>query len=317
MSQTTSLAFDELPRGSGGIGAADQMNQVLSESGFDVPVSLYDEALALARDGRLAPATERLRMLLVLDPSDGEAALLLGKVLAARNQWQEALAHLDAAAANGAVLPPGLRDEVVNRLQQQIQDAEEHRNRVAARERGEIRNLRNEAKRLRSDNAQLEVQVEELSRRVRLWSSATALVAGSASALLLASLLFGGTPEAPEPLASETPPPVESAELPPPTAVEGTPGAAVVEASPPAEVVAEPAPAVVAPAPEAETPAKQAPSKTAKVHVVKKGDTLGKIAHQYYGKSSHWPRIRDANRDVIGKNGNLKLGTKLKIPPKK
>ena len=34
------------------------------------------------------------------------------------------------------------------------------------------------------------------------------------------------------------------------------------------------------------------------VHTVQKGETLGHTARQYYGKSSQWNRILEANRDV-------------------
>ncbi|MBO86023.1 MAG: hypothetical protein CL927_11755, partial [Deltaproteobacteria bacterium] len=68
MSQSSVVAFDESLRGEGGSGAAEHIARVLHDSGVDVPGSLYDEALSLAQEGRLAPATERLRMLLVLDP---------------------------------------------------------------------------------------------------------------------------------------------------------------------------------------------------------------------------------------------------------
>ena len=76
-------------------------------------------------------------MLLTLDPIDSDASLLLGKVLAARGQWQEALQRLDAAQANGARVPNDLRERVENALRNQIQDAEEQRLRLAARERTE------------------------------------------------------------------------------------------------------------------------------------------------------------------------------------
>ncbi len=90
-------------------------------------------------------------MLLTLDPIDADASLLLGKVLAARGQWQEALQRLDAAQANGLNVPTALRDKIEMSLRNQVQTSEEQRLRVAARERGEIRKLRAEAKRLRSD----------------------------------------------------------------------------------------------------------------------------------------------------------------------
>ena len=86
MSQAYPLAFDEQPRGAGGPGAAEHIARVLHDSGVDVPGSLYDEALALIGDGRLGPATDRLRMLRTLDPSAGEAALLLRQVPATRGQ---------------------------------------------------------------------------------------------------------------------------------------------------------------------------------------------------------------------------------------
>jgi nucleoid-associated protein YgaU len=50
------------------------------------------------------------------------------------------------------------------------------------------------------------------------------------------------------------------------------------------------------------------------VHTVKKGETLGHIARQYYGKSSQWKRILDANRDVLPSESKLQPGMKLKVP---
>lgn len=52
-----------------------------------------------------------------------------------------------------------------------------------------------------------------------------------------------------------------------------------------------------------------------RVHRVRKGDTLSKIALQYYGKTSLWRRIYDANRDKIDSPDNLKSGIELNIPP--
>ncbi len=49
-------------------------------------------------------------------------------------------------------------------------------------------------------------------------------------------------------------------------------------------------------------------------HVVQKGETLGKIAEQYYGDASLYTKIFEANKDVI-KNPNLiQIGWKLRIP---
>lgn len=310
MSQSSVVAFDESLRGEGGSGAAEHIARVLHDSGVDVPGSLYDEALSLAQEGRLAPAAERLRMLLVLDPADAEAALLLGKVLAERRQWQEALAQLDAAAAKGARLPRGLREEVERQLRRKVQDAEEHRARVAARERGEVRALRQEARRLRSESAVLEQQLEDLEKRVRMWSNATAVVAGSAAALLMAAMLFGGPSAEPESVASTAvvEAPVASA----PTAAPAEPAAVSTPAAPvvaaPVETPAAKPAAVATPSVVPEEPAGTV------VHTVKKGETLGHIARQYYGKSSQWKPILEANRDVLPSASKLQPGMKLKVP---
>lgn len=316
MSQSTVVAFDEPLRGEGGSGAAEHIARVLHDSGVDVPASLYDEALSLAQEGRLAPAAERLRMLLVLDPSDSEAALLLGKVFAERRQWQEALAQLDAAAAKGARLPRGLREEVERQLRRKVQDAEEHRARVAARERGEVRALRQEARRLRSEGAVLEQQIEDLEQRVRLWSNATAVVAGSAAALLLAAMLFGGPSEAPESVPS-----AEVVEAPAAPVAAAPSTAAAAPAAMPEQITASTAPVVAAPVETAvsepvavATPSVPEQPVGSVVHTVQKGETLGHIARQYYGKSSQWNRILEANRDVLPSASKLQPGMKLKVP---
>ncbi len=317
MSSNTALAFDELPRGTGTTGATEEIARTLRESGIDAPSGLYDEALTLARDGHLSPAAERLRMLLCLDPTDADASLLLGKILATRGQFQEALANLDAAVTHGAVLPPGLRDRVEAGLHKQIRDAEEHRARVAARERGEVHTLRDEAKKLRSENASLELEVDELQRRVRLWSSATAVIAGVAAALLLASLFLGGSSDV-DATASTDDAPTAAAEpvvlTPTPATVSGTSatdGEGTIEVTGSSTRVVEPAP-VAAPEP---TPAQPVAAST-QTHVVQKGDTLGKLALRYYGNSGLWPTIQAANRDQLGDGVALKLGQTLTIPPK-
>ncbi len=328
MSTPSALAFDEHPRGSGATGATEEIARTLRESGIDAPSGLYDEALALAREGHLSPAAERLRMLLCLDPTDAEASLLLGKILATRGQYQEALANLDAAVTHGVVLPPGLRDRVEAGLHKQIRDAEEHRNRVAARERGEVHTLRAEAKKLRSENAGLELDVDELQRRVRMWSSATAIIAGVAAALLLASLLFGGgsdeadladagtTPEAaaPDPVVlSPTPETVAGTTSGTTTTRTGT--AVIGEASTASVVSSGAAATTAAGTTSAAKPAAASTSSGTRTHTVVAGDTLGKLASRYYGKSSLWPHIQKANASALGGGVDLKLGQKLVIPP--
>ncbi len=49
-------------------------------------------------------------------------------------------------------------------------------------------------------------------------------------------------------------------------------------------------------------------------YVIKKGDTLSAIAKQFYGKANDYPRIFEANREVI-KDANLIFsGQKIRIP---
>jgi len=324
MSNLSVLAFDEIPRGHGGRGATEQIARLLDNSEIDAPSSLYDEALTLAKEGRFAPATDRLRMLLTLDPIDAEASLLLGKVLAARGQWQEALQRLDAAGANGSLVPAPLRERVENALRNQIQDAEEHRLRVAARERSEIRNLRTEAKRLRSDNAVLDQQVQALYKRVRLWSSATALVSGCAAALLLVAIVSGG------PTANAETAPLTDAALSEIVAEEGTEQALVDAATMSAtsykygvDATAEVNNTIID-EPIATTPEITelvTPTETNTImnglpttHTVVSGDTLGSIALNYYGKSSKWREIRDANPNNLNGGIKLSLGMNLNIP---
>jgi ABC-type amino acid transport substrate-binding protein len=50
-------------------------------------------------------------------------------------------------------------------------------------------------------------------------------------------------------------------------------------------------------------------------YVVQTGDSLSKIARDFFGSASAWQRIYEANRDVIGDDpGRLKVGMTLEIP---
>jgi nucleoid-associated protein YgaU len=49
-------------------------------------------------------------------------------------------------------------------------------------------------------------------------------------------------------------------------------------------------------------------------HVVQKGETLSKIAQQYYGDASLYPKIFEANRDVLKDPNLIRIGQKLRIP---
>ena len=47
---------------------------------------------------------------------------------------------------------------------------------------------------------------------------------------------------------------------------------------------------------------------------IRSGDTLGKIAKQYYGKASQYMRIFEANREIISDPNKIYPGQKIRIP---
>jgi len=57
-----------------------------------------------------------------------------------------------------------------------------------------------------------------------------------------------------------------------------------------------------------------APQEKVEYYVIKKGDTLSAIAKQYYGKASAYPRIFEANREVIKDANLIYPGQKIRIP---
>lgn len=50
------------------------------------------------------------------------------------------------------------------------------------------------------------------------------------------------------------------------------------------------------------------------IYEVKPGDTLGAIAQRFYGKASLYPKIFEANRDILTNPDLIKVGQRLKIP---
>jgi nucleoid-associated protein YgaU len=102
------------------------------------------------------------------------------------------------------------------------------------------------------------------------------------------------------------------------TSVPPSPSGAAVAPSPArpalASPVASPSASVAGPSPTATGGAAVAGGES---YEVQSGDTLATIAQQFYGDSTQWRRIYDANKDAIGSDPDkLKLGTKLTIPPK-
>jgi nucleoid-associated protein YgaU len=49
-------------------------------------------------------------------------------------------------------------------------------------------------------------------------------------------------------------------------------------------------------------------------YVIKKGDTLSKIAKSYYGKPGEWKKIYEANKSVINNPDLIYPGQKIIIP---
>jgi nucleoid-associated protein YgaU len=66
-----------------------------------------------------------------------------------------------------------------------------------------------------------------------------------------------------------------------------------------------------APAPPAAT---KAPAAAARTYTVKAGDTLSKIAKEYLGEAGAYPKIFEANRDVLSDPDKIKPGQVLRIP---
>ncbi len=72
-------------------------------------------------------------------------------------------------------------------------------------------------------------------------------------------------------------------------------------------------PAVTPPAPRQTAPAPAATTGPRK-HIIRPGDTLSKLAQQYYNNRAKWRDIYAANRNVMTSESDLKVGTELKIP---
>ena len=51
-----------------------------------------------------------------------------------------------------------------------------------------------------------------------------------------------------------------------------------------------------------------------KYYVVQPGDTLFRVAEKFYGDSTQWKRIRDANRTRIDPDGRIRAGQRILIP---
>ena len=57
-------------------------------------------------------------------------------------------------------------------------------------------------------------------------------------------------------------------------------------------------------------------STATQVYTVVSGDSLSKIAKREYGDANAWPKIFEANKDILKDPDKIQPGQKLKIPPK-
>ncbi|MHC4517380.1 MAG: LysM peptidoglycan-binding domain-containing protein [Planctomycetota bacterium] len=53
---------------------------------------------------------------------------------------------------------------------------------------------------------------------------------------------------------------------------------------------------------------------TTRFHIVRPRETLSAIAKQYYGSPNRWPKILEANRDILKDPNKITPGAKLTIP---
>jgi tetratricopeptide (TPR) repeat protein len=291
MSAQQSIPFDDPLRGGTGDGVRG-IAALLDESDIDASADLYDEACELARLGRYDRAHDRLRMLLCLDSNDASAHLLLAKVLAARGEAEEALRELDQAAGCGLRAPEGLREQLEMALHD-TQALQSKAQRSEARVQGELRGLREEARRLRAENARLERALRDASDKSRLWMSATAVAVLVGVVALLAFALWGG---------STTDPLVE-------TPVSETPVSEDVVVEAPADQPRAPA-ADPSPVPPEPLPVQDGPS----TYTVVSGDSLAGISLKVFGTETRWEEIQAANESLLHGGNALQIGMELQLP---
>lgn len=58
-----------------------------------------------------------------------------------------------------------------------------------------------------------------------------------------------------------------------------------------------------------------APASPEVTHTVQAGETLSRIAKEYYGDEKHYRKIYEANRDQLDDPDNIGVGQRLRIPP--
>jgi len=65
----------------------------------------------------------------------------------------------------------------------------------------------------------------------------------------------------------------------------------------------------------AQKPEEEEEEEEVQFYVIRKGDTLSKIAKEFYGNAMQYPKIFEANREVIKDADLIYPGQKIRIPP--
>ena len=303
------LIFDEKPRGGGGIGASAQIAKTLHQQGIDTTILLYDEALELATGGDFNSASERLQMLLCLNPGDGGSHFLLAKTLAAMKEWQKSILHLKKAAENGMKIPKEVRTFVDQGLQRELRNTDIERKRALQRDRTELNQLKNEIRRLRSKNSSLNNENLGLVNSLRTWMYACAIIAGSFAAIFIYMLIDGGETEEEQSETStattesdDSQEPTENTEIStPPTTDSKTKTRKTSVRKPATTIKTVKKPITKEPA-GYDFPVQ---------HLVQRDDTCGGLAVKYYKKFGLWTKIANHNNNP---KCILRPGKSIEIP---
>jgi len=357
--ESSRCSLSDKPVGPGGITHA--IRQATESHGIDATSELYNEALRYATEGHLRHSRERLQILLGLSPEDGEARLLLAKVYVAGQRWRDALTAIDQAQACGIHVPSQLREAIEESLAAEVAGDEERLQTLQAREQGELKALRQEARRLRSENAQLLGRNYDLEKEARRWAWTTAGVSGVAILFVAVNLLFGGSGSSSDTIAATEPVEVPSdaivsqpsvqlendvsatAKLPTPPAnntLADQAAAALTEASSlrgtSLTVTVQSGKALLSGQVASHVQKKDAQNlilgipgisdvsvddvkvavrKKGTKHTVVSGDSLSKLAYDYYGDATLAKRIQRENKRLLKGRANLSIGMDLAIPP--
>jgi len=295
------LVFDEKPRRGGGNGASGRIAKVLYQQGIDVSSQIYDEALDCIVDGDFFTATELLRMLYTLNPTDTGALILLSKTLAARKNWQEAKHYLNIAAEGGARIPKNIEDFIEQGLIRDLHNADVERKRALARDRKEIKLLKRELRKVRSTNSSLNNKATYLTEKLNNAYYMCVTIAGISLAVVLHFIIQNSGAPVQETVQVVTPmeQPVQQAPVAQPEPVIEEPKPDIVEP----EEVEKPEPV----RPVVREPTTQYPI----IHTIRAGESLGKIAERYYKNHRLWRRISEYNDIDPSK---LRVGQQIEIP---